>query len=293
MPASPALAYPTKGGPVAGRHPGADPGGQLCVPSTLSRRARALLPERARRPHGTTHQDPRSHRPGQPGTVQRPGRAQRHHQPYRHPPGYIAWEPLLPLPEQAGDHRRAVRRVRKPRRELPAPARRAGSDGGRQDLLPGSATGRDVALPLPPSRPRAPAGKRPGAGGALPRLRPALPGQRQGDLPGLHRGRHPADERDPAGGPDPQRLDHPHLLGALSAPPSISTATSARRNCVAASTRCWRWRAGTSRRRPRMRWTGFPSGSTCRSDRAGFSPAPAGCGCRGGGRRLRYRGWRR
>ncbi len=65
------------------------------------------------------------------------------------------------------------------------------------------------------------------------------------------------------------------------------------RNCVAASTRCWRWRAGTSRRRPRMRWTGFPSGSTCRSDRAGFSPAPAGCGCRGGGRRLRYRGWRR
>ena len=157
MPASPALAYPTKGGPVAGRHPGADPAASFCtfyavtagraphcypnepvVPmapriKTRDRIAQASLELfNAQGERSVTTNHIATHLGISPGNSTTTTRTKRRSSPSCSP------------------STKATSRVS-------APARKGGSDGGRQDLLPGSATGRDVALPLPPPRPRAPA----------------------------------------------------------------------------------------------------------------------------------------
>ena len=272
MPASPALAYPTKGGRSLAATPGADPGGQLCVPSTLSRRGapRTVTPNEPVVPHGPTHQDPRSHRPGQPGTVQRPGRAQRHHQPYRPhlgiSPGNLYYhypnkqaiiaelfaeyeshvESFLRLPEGRG--------LTVDDKTFYLEALLAAMWRYRSSTATSSTCWKATR-----------------AGGALSRLRPALPGQRQGDLPGFtEAGILRMNET------QLEALTNAWIiltsLGAflcttLDLDGDLSDGTI----CVAASTRCWRWRAGTSRRAgPGCGGRDFRAALRRRSDPAGF-----------------------
>ena len=124
MPASPALAYPTKGGPVAAAALG------------LTRAAGFMYLLRCHggaRPRTVTRTSPVV--PMAPRIKTRDRIAQASLELFNAQGersvttnhiathlGISPGEPLLPLPEQAGDHRRAVRRVRKPRREFPAPA---------------------------------------------------------------------------------------------------------------------------------------------------------------------------
>lgn len=165
--------------------------------------------------HGPTHKNPRTYRPEQPGAVQPARRTQCQHQPYCRPHGDFAGQPVLPLPQQAGDHRRAVLRVRSPGRQLPAPAPGPQRDRGGQALLPAGTAGRHVALSLPAPRPGTPARQRRRTGRPLPAFLPALPDPRHGDLRRFRRSRHPADGQGADRVPDPQCLDHPYLLGAF------------------------------------------------------------------------------
>ncbi len=123
---------PTKGGPVAGRHPGADRAAGFVYLLRFTAGAPRTVTERAVVPwHHASRPAIASPRPA--WNCSTPGRAQRHHQPYRThlgiSPGNLYYH--YPNSRRSSPSCSRVRSHVESFLRLP----KGGSDGGRQDLL--------------------------------------------------------------------------------------------------------------------------------------------------------------